>query len=74
MIDAPEPPYFVSVPTWREEPEFSVTTSDVDFVLLAARNILDERKISDRVFNQLTRRTRAAKRIIRTLDRAEIEC
>jgi len=48
----------------NSRPEFDVLAEDIDFVLGAAKTVLDERSRPERAFNKLARRTKAARSIV----------
>jgi hypothetical protein len=61
----------ILVETWDAAPEFVVEPQDVGFVLAAARKVLREDNREWRIYNRLTRRTSAAKRIVNYLVSAQ---
>lgn len=52
---------------FNSTPEFNVLRSDSYFIIKAAERILSQKSISERAFNRLTGRTKAAKEMIRVL-------
>lgn len=53
--------------TWKPSPEFKIETQDVAFIAQAAHRTLHTKNSLDRLVNRCTRRTAAAKTILRTL-------
>ncbi len=47
------------------DPEFAIEAQDVDFIKSAAERILNQKNILDRVINRATKRTKAAKTILK---------
>lgn len=48
---------------WKQSPRFEVLEDDLGLVLVAAKRLLTQRKVADQLFNRLTGRTGAAKKI-----------
>lgn len=70
----PRPPHASAYvePIWKARPEFNIEIQDVDFVKQAAVRILEQRKLSQRLLNLVTKRTKAAKNIIKTLESVSV--
>lgn len=62
-----DPPGFSHNDSWQPNPEFKIRSDDVSFVKAAAERVLNQRKLSDKVYNKLTRRTQAARTIVTML-------
>jgi hypothetical protein len=48
---------------WNDNPTFEIKDEDIAFVFIAAKRVLQQKDMANRLFNRLTRRTNAVKHI-----------